>query len=168
MFFLCPIPPQPKERKGGRANPANGEGRERCGCLADGWRDSDCLVVNRENGVTIFQKHRQRYSHYAEDSEMQNLTEITGKKWTAELAEMGNARRRELAEAGDLVVEHNLMKKSAAEPKSKAKAIHAFCFNCMGGTIDQLPDGGWKDLIRTCTAPGCPLYPHRPYRERRS
>ena len=99
---------------------------------------------------------------------MQNLTEITGRKWTAELAATGNARRRELAEAGDLVVEHNLMKKSAADPKSKAKAIHAFCFNCMGGTIDQLPDGGWKDLIRTCTAPGCPLYPHRPYRERRS
>ena len=49
---------------------------------------------------------------------MQNLTEITGKKWTAELAEMGNARKRELAEAGDLVVEHNLMIKSAADPKS--------------------------------------------------
>ena len=97
---------------------------------------------------------------------MQNLTEITGKKWTAELAEMGNAKRRELAEAGDLVVEHNLMKKSAAEPKSKAKAIHAFCFNCMGGTIDQLPDVGCKELIRTCTAPGCPLYRHRPCRSR--
>jgi len=34
----------------------------------------------------------------------------------------------------------------------------------MGGTEEEMPDPGWKDLIRTCTAPGCPLYRHRPYK----
>lgn len=70
--------------------------------------------------------------------------------------------RREAGE--EIVIEHNLMKKAAADPKSKVKAIHAFCYNCMGGTIDEMPDPGWKDAIRTCTAPGCPLYQHRPYK----
>ena len=95
---------------------------------------------------------------------MQNLNEANHKSRLAELTNKGNARRRELAATGELTAEHNLMKKAAADPRSKVKAIHAFCFHCMGGTLDALPDGGWKELIRTCTAPDCPLYRHRPYR----
>ena len=96
---------------------------------------------------------------------MQNLGDAVSKnKGNQASLEKGRAAVKAKLEAGELVVEHNLMKKAAADPKSKTKAIAAFCFNCMGGTIDELPDPGWKDAIRTCTAPGCPLYPHRPYR----
>jgi hypothetical protein len=48
-------------------------------------------------------------------------------------------------------------------PQSKKKAITAFCCTCMGGVVP-----GWKGEIRNCTAPGCPLYPHRPYQAIRS
>ena len=75
------------------------------------------------------------------------------------------AKQKEMIESGELVIDHNLMRKAAADPKSKAKAIAAFCFHCHGGTIDELPDGGWKRFIAECTAPGCPLYPHRPYKK---
>ena len=113
-----------------------------------------------------FPKSGRDVPHYTEDSEMQNLTDAAAKNTNSGIMKQARARQRELAEAGELIIEHNLMKKAAADPRSKAKAIAAFCFHCMGGTIDQLPDGGWKELIRTCTAPGCPLYRHRPYRER--
>ena len=96
---------------------------------------------------------------------MQNLGDTTVRNTMNQTPlEKAHEALRARREAGELVVEHNLMVKAAADPKSKAKAIHGFCFNCLGGTIDELPDPGWKDAIRTCTAPGCPLYPHRPYR----
>ena len=44
-------------------------------------------------------------------------------------------------------------------PQSKAAAIKAFCATCIG-----FPDPGWRSHIRGCTAPGCPLFPHRPYK----
>lgn len=61
-------------------------------------------------------------------------------------------------------LEHNWIKKSNADPKSMKKAIAAMCFQCFGGTEDELPDGGWKELIRTCTSPKCAIYRFRPYR----
>lgn len=79
--------------------------------------------------------------------------------------EKAHRQRREMAERGELgSPEHNWIKKANLDPASKVKAIAAMCFNCMGGTEDELPDGGWKDMIRTCSAPKCPLYPHRPYK----
>ena len=53
--------------------------------------------------------------------------------------------------------EYNLMKKAKANPISKKYAIYGQCFNCMGGTIDEMPDAGWKRFIRECTALSCPL-----------
>lgn len=44
-------------------------------------------------------------------------------------------------------------------PQSKAAAIRAFCCTCVGGIVP-----GWRNEIRTCTAPECPLFPHRPYK----
>lgn len=38
---------------------------------------------------------------------------------------------------------------------SKAAAIKSFCLSCVGFVK--------KDITR-CTAAGCPLYPHRPYK----
>ena len=48
-------------------------------------------------------------------------------------------------------------------PQSKAAAIKAFCCTCMGGLVPN-----WRNDIRGCTAPNCPLYPHRPYQAIRS
>lgn len=79
--------------------------------------------------------------------------------------EKANRINRENRKAGIKVEkEYNLMKKAKENPKSKKFAIYGQCFNCMGGTIDEMPDPGWQQSIRECTAPGCSLYPHRPYR----
>lgn len=59
--------------------------------------------------------------------------------------------------------EFNLIKRSQKDPNSRAKAINAFCFNCMGGTINEMPESGWKKEIRFCTDENCPLYSFRPY-----
>ena len=45
----------------------------------------------------------------------------------------------------------------AMTTKSKAAAIKAMCQQCMGWDIAE---------ITICTAPACPLYPHRPYQSR--
>ena len=39
---------------------------------------------------------------------------------------------------------------------SKSAAIKAFCLHCTGCQ---------KQVIRSCTSYGCPLYPHRPYQD---
>ena len=76
-----------------------------------------------------------------------------------------NAALKEKRERGEVVSgENNLIKKAKAYPASKIKAIAATCFHCFGGTIDEMPEPGWKNIIRTCTSPSCPLFPHRPYR----
>jgi len=76
-------------------------------------------------------------------------------------------RVKELREAGKMAPqEHNLIKKALADPKSRAKAINAKCFECYGGTARCLPDPGWKDLIRTCPATDCPIHRFRPYQKK--
>ena len=62
------------------------------------------------------------------------------------------------------MAEHNWLIKAKQQPRSRKTAIHAKCFECLGGTIDELPDGGWKNEIRKCTDQDCPLFPHRPYK----
>ena len=42
----------------------------------------------------------------------------------------------------------------------KGVAIKAFCVECMGY------DTGLAENIRNCTDHGCPLYSHRPYRNK--
>jgi hypothetical protein len=76
-------------------------------------------------------------------------------------------RLQEMRTAGITIeVETNLIRKAQADPKSLRKAINAMCFACFGGTKADQPDPGWRDMIRTCTSPQCPLWPHRPYRTR--
>ena len=73
---------------------------------------------------------------------------------------------RERKEAGEqIVITHNWIVKARRKPASLKTAINAMCFHCVGGTEDELPDPGWKVTISTCTAPDCPLYPHRPYQK---
>lgn len=59
--------------------------------------------------------------------------------------------------------EYNMIIKYQEDPTSRKKAIHAFCFNCFGGTADKLPDPGYRQGIRECTSLNCPLYKFRPY-----
>ena len=64
--------------------------------------------------------------------------------------------------------EQNPFKRFFKNP-TRNRAIAAFCCECVGGTKDKLPDPGWKNLIRFCTANGkdgheCPLYRYRPYK----
>lgn len=44
------------------------------------------------------------------------------------------------------------------DPTSRAKAINAFCFECMGKSE------GYIKHIRECTSKNCPLYNFRPYK----
>jgi len=80
-----------------------------------------------------------------------------------EKAQRVNRERRESGEV--TTITHNLIVKAKKRPNSLKAAVNAMCFACMGGSEENLPDAGWKNNIRTCTAPDCPLYPHRPYQK---
>ena len=51
------------------------------------------------------------------------------------------------------------VERSRRNPKSKAMAIKAMCWQCMGGGGN--PATPW--LIGNCEVTGCALYPHRPW-----
>ena len=77
----------------------------------------------------------------------------------------GLAEYQRKIEAGEIErtkPELNLIVKAKKHPTSKHKAIAAFCFHCMGGTETEAPDPNWRQAIKDCTSPTCPLYPHRP------
>lgn len=83
--------------------------------------------------------------------------------------ENARLKRQEQIDNGTFIPtppEHNLLKKAQADPKSRVKAVKAFCFYCVGGTIDTLPDSGYKGNIATCPALDCPLYNFRPYKKK--
>jgi cytochrome c553 len=97
-------------------------------------------------------------------AENQNLSHAEI-KMTMTPIEKAIAKRRESHARGEVIqIEHNFMKKALAAPNSRAKAIAAFCFHCHGGTENELPDPGWKNMIRDCTSETCPLRRHRPYK----
>ena len=45
------------------------------------------------------------------------------------------------------------------DPKSKAKAIIAKCYDC---AYDPKDKGNWKDQVRACDCTNCPLWNVRP------
>jgi hypothetical protein len=70
---------------------------------------------------------------------------------------------KERREAGTLMIpERNWVKKSEEDPKSLRWAINAMCFQCMGGTAEDMPDPGWREGIRDCTSLNCALHKVRP------
>lgn len=73
---------------------------------------------------------------------------------------------RERREAG-IVTEttHNLVKRAKRHPGRWKLAINAMCFQCFGGTEENLPDPGWREMIATCTATDCALWGWRPYKD---
>jgi len=51
------------------------------------------------------------------------------------------------------------IEKLALKPKSKAYAIKAMCFQCMGA------EPGWRKLVDECSSTACALYALRPCRQ---
>jgi hypothetical protein len=60
------------------------------------------------------------------------------------------------------VVSFDPVGRSAAKPHSKALAIVAKCWQCIGGNGDPNP----RQRIRECEVPRCALYPVRPYQRK--
>lgn len=52
----------------------------------------------------------------------------------------------------------NPIERAKQNPKSMRFAINAQCYDCIGR------DTGWRNMVKTCTAPDCPLYGFRPYK----
>lgn len=53
------------------------------------------------------------------------------------------------------------IEKAKEAPKSKALAIVAKCYECMGGSCSR----NWRAEVGKCSSYECPLHPHRPYKE---
>ena len=52
----------------------------------------------------------------------------------------------------------NPLEKAKQKPNSMRLAINAFCYECMGFAKS------WRNDVRDCTAPNCPLFGFRPYK----
>jgi hypothetical protein len=70
--------------------------------------------------------------------------------------EMARLARQKKVEDGTPLTRMNPVEKALANPNSKALAIRAMCYQCVGGERAV-------DTIRNCTTQACALYPHRPY-----
>lgn len=62
--------------------------------------------------------------------------------------------------------EYNLIKRYK-ERSTRKNAIYAFCFNCVGGTEEEMPDPGYQKAIGSCPSLSCPLYHFRPYKKQK-
>lgn len=71
-------------------------------------------------------------------------------------------RAAEMREAGEMEI-LNPLQKSAKNPDSRALALKAKCFECVGGTLESSPEN-WRNEIRNCTSRICPLLNLRPYK----
>jgi hypothetical protein len=73
------------------------------------------------------------------------------------------------SEPGDTKAEMNPVKRYYAKPTRKS-AINAMCAYCMGCTAIEQKNGqedhlehGFRNEIKHCTAPACPLFRFRPF-----
>ena len=55
----------------------------------------------------------------------------------------------------------------AEKTPTRGNAIKAMCAHCFGCTAQHL-EPGFRDAIRDCSAPQCPLHPWRPFQVKRS
>jgi len=55
--------------------------------------------------------------------------------------------------------QRNPIERSQDEPKSKAKAIEAKCYDCI---YDPLAGGNWRTQVKNCECVDCPLWKVRP------
>ena len=70
--------------------------------------------------------------------------------------ELARLARQQRAKDGIPTVRMNPVEKALANPNSKALAIRAMCYQCVGGELAV-------QNIRNCSSGSCPLYAHRPY-----
>ena len=68
------------------------------------------------------------------------------------------AARRQAGEAPEAL---SPTQQHVKNPKSRALAVAAKCYDCQGGDADP----GWKWRIGNCVGTGCPLEPVRPYQQ---
>lgn len=61
--------------------------------------------------------------------------------------------------AAGLPARKDPIERLAAKPTSKALAIAAKCFDCVGG---HSADRGWRRQVRECPSSKCPLFAVRP------
>jgi hypothetical protein len=52
----------------------------------------------------------------------------------------------------------NPIERAKQNPNSMRFAINAQCYDCMG------QESGWRNEVKNCTAPECPLFGFRPYK----
>ena len=52
----------------------------------------------------------------------------------------------------------NPLEKAKQNPNSRVLAINAQCYDCMGR------ESGWRNAVKGCTSPNCPLFGFRPYK----
>lgn len=69
------------------------------------------------------------------------------------------ARKQKIADGTFQSVRMSPIEKARANPRSKAMAIRAFCFQCVG-------EEQAVSTIRECASVNCPLHGHRPYRSK--
>ena len=48
---------------------------------------------------------------------------------------------------------------------TRGQAIKAMCAHCMGCTREEV-EPGWRDNVRNCTSPACPLFGFRPFQDK--
>ena len=68
------------------------------------------------------------------------------------------AKRAENARLG--IKAPNPIERAKQNPTSRKFATHAMCYDCVGR------EPGWRNEVKNCTAPECPLYNHRPGRSK--
>lgn len=80
--------------------------------------------------------------------------------------ELAQKKRKEMLDAGVKPVLNPILK-ADNNPKSKTLAIHATCFQCYGGSREDLGiSKEIRDGIRDCTSVDyCALHPHRKYKQ---
>lgn len=69
------------------------------------------------------------------------------------------AAARAKREAGEETIRLSPIEAAQADPTSRAKAIKAKCYECMGGDESD----NWKKDVKQCSSYGCPLRPLRPF-----
>lgn len=78
---------------------------------------------------------------------------------TTDALQKAHETMRAKREAGEKVERLDPLEKARRNPASKALALRAKCFDCMGG--DSEP--GVRKKVRECSVTRCPLHPHRPW-----
>ena len=73
---------------------------------------------------------------------------------TDELLQKARLKRAENARLG--IKPPNPLEKAKQNPNSMRFAINAMCYDCMGR------EPGWRNVVRECPSPDCPIYSLRP------